>query len=70
MLLLDAGGGSAPTPSSGGAEDVFTITLMRRGTDNGNTSASWFAFGFASLGHACIGGYYESFFGWFNYIFG
>ena len=45
-------GGSAPTPSSGGAEDVFTITLMRRGTDNGNTSAGWFAFGFASLGHA------------------
>ena len=45
-------GGSAPTPSSNGDEDIFTITLMRRGTDNGNTSAGWFAFGFASLGHS------------------
>ena len=45
-------GGSAPTPSTGGAEDIFTVTLMRRGTDGGNTSVGWFAYGFASLGHA------------------
>ena len=44
-------GGSAPTPSSGGDEDIFTVTLVRR-SNNGGTSPAWFAFGFASLGHA------------------
>ena len=44
-------GGSAPTPTTGGAEDIYTITIARRGTDGGNTSAGWFAFGFASLNH-------------------
>ena len=44
-------GGSAPTPSTGGDEDIFTLTLVRRGVDGGNTSAGWFAFGFASLNH-------------------
>jgi hypothetical protein len=45
-------GGSAPTPTTGGNEDIYTITLVRRGADGGNTSAGWFAFGFASLNHA------------------
>jgi len=44
-------GGSAPTPTSGGNEDIYTIMIARRGTDSGNTSAGWFAFGFASLNH-------------------
>lgn len=44
-------GGSAPTPTTGGAEDIYTITLARRGLDGGNTTAGWFAFGFASLNH-------------------
>ena len=44
-------GDAAPTPTSGGNEDIYTITLVRRGTDGGNTSAGWFAFGFASLNH-------------------
>ena len=44
-------GGTAPTPTTGGNEDIFTVTLVRRGADGGNTSAAWFAFGFASLDH-------------------
>ena len=44
-------GGSAPTATTGGNEDIYTITIARRGTDGGNTSAGWFAFGFASLNH-------------------
>lgn len=41
----------APTPSTNGNEDIYTITVMRRGSDSGNTSAGWFIYGFASLGH-------------------
>lgn len=44
-------GASAPTPTTGGNEDIYTIMIVRRGTDSGNTSAGWFAFGFASLNH-------------------
>lgn len=44
-------GATAPTPTSGGNEDIYTITVMRRGTDSGNTSAGWFVYGFASLNH-------------------
>ena len=44
-------GDSAPTPTTGGNEDIYTIMLARRGTDSGNTTAGWFAFGFASLNH-------------------
>ena len=44
-------GGSAPTATTGGNEDIYTIMIARRGTDGGNTSAGWFAFGFASLNH-------------------
>lgn len=43
--------GAAPTATTGGNEDVYTIMVARRGTDGGNTSAAWFAFGFASLNH-------------------
>ena len=43
-------GGSAPTPSTGGDEDIFTLTLVRR-SNNGGTTPAWFAFGFASLNH-------------------
>ncbi len=45
-------GGSDPTPTTGGTEDVYTLMIVRRGTDGGNTSADWYAFGFASLAHA------------------
>ena len=44
-------GGTAPTPTSGGNEDVYTLMIVRRGSDGGNTSVGWFAFGFASLNH-------------------
>jgi hypothetical protein len=44
-------GATAPTPSTNGDEDIYTITVMRRGSDSGNTSAGWFIYGFASLGH-------------------
>ena len=43
--------GGAPTPTTGGNEDIYTIMIVRRGLDGGNTSADWFAFGFASLNH-------------------
>ena len=45
-------GGSDPTPTTGGNEDIYTLMIVRRGTDGGNTAADWFAFGFASLNHA------------------
>ena len=43
-------GATAPSPTSGGNEDIFTVTLVRRSNDGGATPA-WFAFGFASLNH-------------------
>ena len=51
-LTIRWAGGSAPTATTTGNEDIYTITIARRGTDGGNTSADWFAFGFASLNHA------------------
>jgi hypothetical protein len=44
-------GAVAPTATSGGNEDIYTVMVARRGTDSGNTSAGWFVFGFASLNH-------------------
>lgn len=42
---------TAPTPTTGGNEDIYTVTVVRRGTDFGNTTAGWFVYGFASLNH-------------------